>query len=442
MALRLRVVSIHAQLLGEDGTKVFGVHGGSIGRSGDNDWVLPDADRYVSGHHARVDYRDGQYWFTDTSSNGTYLNDSTSPIAESGPHALKDGDRLRLGDYEVTVDLDLASNRPAEKSRPIENDLGESLDLDSLLSTESSSGRRMAPVNAYGQAVEFPASSSAQSLLEPRPRAPVREKKSPGTKTDVPWNLATRRRVEPFRNTAKAAPAEPPAAFAPEPATSTDAAAGDPLNGLHALCRGAGIDPASIPLAIQPQAVQIAGQILREVSMGLMELTQERTELKKRFRISQDTIQPSENNPLKFSAGVEEALCKLFEQYGNRYLGPVEAVRESFRDTRLHHQAITGALQGALVDFVRRLDPTDLRERFDRGLKRGGLLGAANKMKYWDLYAELYQNLVQMEKDELPHVFVEEFARSYEAKVKELTARRGRSPDKRSDSRTSVASNN
>ncbi len=440
MALRLRVVSIHAQLLGEDGIKVFGVHGGSIGRSGDNDWVLPDADRYVSGHHARVEYRDGQYWLTDTSSNGIYINDSNTPLADSGPYALKEGDRLRLGDYELTVDLELAKNAPANRSRPVENDLGESLDLGSLLSTESSSGRRIGPVNSYGQAVEFPSIGSSHSALEPRSRAPLREKKPVDGKGDVPWNLATRRRAEPLRKPVKSPPSQPEPTFvaAAEPAAGAEAPGADPLNGLHELCRGAGFDPASIPAAVQPQAVQIAGQILREVSMGLMELTQERNELKKRFRISQDTIQPSENNPLKFSAGVEEALRKLFEQYGNRYLGPVESMRESFRDTRLHHQAIAGAMQAAFVDFIKRLDPTDLRERFDRGLKRGGLLGAANKMKYWDLYAELYQNLAQMPKDELPHVFVEEFARAYEAKVKELAARRGNGADKHSDSRTSV----
>jgi type VI secretion system protein len=440
MALRLRVVSIHAQLLGEDGTRVFGVHGGSIGRSGDNDWVLPDPDRYVSGHHARVDYRNGQYVLTDTSSNGTYLNDSDAPLSSSGPYALKDGDRLRLGDYELAVDLDAGAAISAEPSRAIENDIGAPLDLGSLLTT---SGSRVAPVNAYGQAVELPGISSAHSLLEPRQRVPARDKKPAESKGEMPWNLSTRRRAEPHRSSARSAPVAPAATRASEAehARSAEIPAADPLLGLNELCRGAGIDPSSIPAAIQPQAVQIAGQILREVSMGLMELTQERNELKKRFRIAQDTIQPSENNPLKFSAGVEEALRKLFEQYGNRYLGPVEAVRESFRDTRLHQQALAAALHAAFVDFIRRLDPTDLRERFDRGLKRGGLLGAANKMKYWDLYAEMYQNLAQMPNEELPHVFVEEFARTYEAKVRELAARRGRVSEDRAEARASATGN-
>jgi type VI secretion system protein len=428
MALRLRVVSIHAQLLGEDGSRTFSVHGGSIGRASDNDWVLPDPDRFVSGHHARVEYRNGQYWLMDTSSNGTYLNDSSSPIAEGGPHALKDGDRLRLGDYELAVDLDtVAEAAPApEKSRAVDNDIGVSLDLGSLLANEDSA-KRARPVNAYGQSLDL-APIGPDVALEPRARLPARDRDSAAPRAEsTPWNLSTRRRVEPYRSAAKAQAPE----FPPAPSAATEGANGDA--GLHALCRGMGLDPASIPTALQPQAVQIAGQILRELSMGLMEFMQERNEFKRRFRISQDTIQPSENNPLKFSAGVEEGLRKLFEQYGNRYLGPVDAVRESFRDIRLHQQAMAAAMHAAFVDFVHRLDPTDLRERFDRGLKRGGLLGAANKTKYWDLYAELYQTLAQMPKEDLPHVFIETYARAYEEKSQELAARKSRGAEKRAE---------
>jgi len=74
MALRLRIVSEHARILGEGSTKVFGVHGGTIGRSTDNEWILPDPERYLSGKHARVDFRAGTYVLVDTSSNGTYVN--------------------------------------------------------------------------------------------------------------------------------------------------------------------------------------------------------------------------------------------------------------------------------------------------------------------------------------------------------------------------------
>ena len=39
MALRLRVISDHRHRLGDKSTFVFGVSGGSIGRSAENDWV-------------------------------------------------------------------------------------------------------------------------------------------------------------------------------------------------------------------------------------------------------------------------------------------------------------------------------------------------------------------------------------------------------------------
>ncbi|MEZ5480340.1 MAG: FHA domain-containing protein [Thiolinea sp.] len=41
--------------------------GGSIGRNVSNDWVLPDAQRFLSGRHAMIRCQDGDYYITDTS---------------------------------------------------------------------------------------------------------------------------------------------------------------------------------------------------------------------------------------------------------------------------------------------------------------------------------------------------------------------------------------
>jgi predicted component of type VI protein secretion system len=74
MALTLRVTSFHSQALGADSTRVFGAQGGAIGRALDNDWVLPDPDKFVSSHHAQIFCRGGTYALRDTSTNGTFLN--------------------------------------------------------------------------------------------------------------------------------------------------------------------------------------------------------------------------------------------------------------------------------------------------------------------------------------------------------------------------------
>ena len=107
MALSLRVVSDHRRFLGDRSNIVFGVGGGTIGRSADNDWVLPDPQRYVSAHHARVSFRQGNYFLEDLSTNGAFVNDSNVAVGKLGPHKLQNGDLLRFGDYQVSVSVDV-----------------------------------------------------------------------------------------------------------------------------------------------------------------------------------------------------------------------------------------------------------------------------------------------------------------------------------------------
>jgi len=187
--------------------------------------------------------------------------------------------------------------------------------------------------------------------------------------------------------------------------------------GVEAFCRGAGIDPAALPMDAQATLLTLAGQMLREMVLGLMEALKGRADVKGRFHISQSTIQPSDNNPLKFSASVDEAIRKLLDAHSSRYLGPVDAFRDAFADLKTHQLAMTSATQGALDELMERLDPKELQERFDRGLKRGALLGATNKMKYWDLYMEFFSVLNQRDAQGLPPVFGEAFAKNYAEKV-------------------------
>jgi type VI secretion system protein len=157
--------------------------------------------------------------------------------------------------------------------------------------------------------------------------------------------------------------------------------------------------------------------MVRETVLGLMESLKARSDVKSRMRLNQTTIQPGENNPLKFSPSVDEAVLKLLDPHSSRYLGPIDAIRETFADIRTHQAALSGAIQAASDEVMNRIEPGELQERFDRGLKRGPLLGATNKMKYWDLYTEFYQVLNQRGEGGLPTLFAEEFARTYAEKV-------------------------
>ncbi len=105
MSLTLNVTSTQSQSLGADSTKVFNERGGSIGRVQENDWVLPDQDRFVSSRHVVIDYQDGRYFLQDVSANGVYINNWEKPIDRDKPTELKDGDVIAIGNYEIEVSL-------------------------------------------------------------------------------------------------------------------------------------------------------------------------------------------------------------------------------------------------------------------------------------------------------------------------------------------------
>src|SRR6187431_2079101 len=110
MGLRLQIVSRHRQGLGERAAMEFGQSGGTIGRSLESDWVLPDGQRYLSSRHASVDFRSGSYYIVDTSTNGVYVNDSEQPVGRGNPQRLFTGDRVRLGEYEMAVEIEEVDN--------------------------------------------------------------------------------------------------------------------------------------------------------------------------------------------------------------------------------------------------------------------------------------------------------------------------------------------
>src|SRR2546430_4862174 len=115
--LRLRIVSDQRRSLAERSSATFSVAGGTIGRSADNDWVLPDPLRYVSAHHARVQFREGHFYLQDVSTNGVYINDDMEPLAKRGSsgYRLADGDMLRMGDYHIVAALEA---RQAQDAAP------------------------------------------------------------------------------------------------------------------------------------------------------------------------------------------------------------------------------------------------------------------------------------------------------------------------------------
>ncbi len=441
MPLRLEIVSDQKRALGERSVKEFGIDGGVIGRSLESDWVLPDPDRFLSSRHASIDHRSGSYYLVDTSTNGVFVNDAEVPVGRGKPQRLFSGDRLRLGEYELRVfidDEDTVGNAlmtgehvdPVSTALLVEapdltsKDLIEvteitgNIEIADLLKSDAQADEIRREAHKAGFDLELeeePAEATATAVIvaepEPEPEpAPAVQPKPKAKPKPAANNVAKRAKAK--------KPKTPAAEETASPVAGVD---------LKPFFRAAGLDYQQLDARQTTLLLQRLGQLMREVVVGITETLHQRAEQKNTLRLAHTTIQPNNNNPLKFAAGVDEALHNLLFKDAAAYLSAVEAVRESFTDVRVHQHALLTGLFAAFIDFIERLDPEELQSKFDRGMKRGAILGAANKMKYWDLYSELYQVMTQHPPGQFPHLFAEELARAYEAAAENGT---GRTDDK------------
>ncbi|WP_424813021.1 type VI secretion system-associated FHA domain protein TagH [Roseococcus sp. YIM B11640] len=72
-----------------------------LGRGADCSWPLMDPDRVLSKRHCAVEYLSGAWQVRDLSTNGTFVNGASDPVGRDQVRVLRDGDRLRLGAYEI-----------------------------------------------------------------------------------------------------------------------------------------------------------------------------------------------------------------------------------------------------------------------------------------------------------------------------------------------------
>lgn len=87
-----------------------------VGRSATSGLILENSD--ISRNHGEFSYKSGGYYFTDTgSSNGSLINDKVA--LKGRAYLLKDGDRIRLGDFLLIPQPITGAYEDATVSAPI-----------------------------------------------------------------------------------------------------------------------------------------------------------------------------------------------------------------------------------------------------------------------------------------------------------------------------------
>jgi type VI secretion system FHA domain protein len=241
---------------------------------------------------------------------------------------------------------------------------------------------------------------------EPEPAAPP---PAPAPKAPARVNAPARQRAAPVATPSPTPPPEPPAATA---------AAGD----LAAVLAGAGVEDAEVT----EELARDFGRILRVVVSGVMDVLRARQQIKDEFRMRLTQFKPADNNPLKFSANVEDALHNLLVKRNAAYLEPVEAFEDAFDDVRSHQLAMLAGMRVAFEAMLREFNPERLQDHFDRQLKKGSLVSVPAKLRYWELYRDWSEALLKDPEASFRRLFGEEFARAYEDQLSRLRDERQR----------------
>jgi len=383
MPLQMKLVSEHSEILGDDDERVFLEDGGTIGRSLENDWILPDPDRYISGRHATIDFQSGAYYLADVSSNGVYINDEIEPLGKGNPRRLFDGDRLRMGDFEFLISLDEGQGLEMPPPPPVTvvPDHIEQLVPEEKIVT----GMQLLDEEELTGDDEFHSALFG---------------KAAGKETN--------------ENAEKIDNASNP--FGPQPEPEKQ----ETEELLDAFLGGLGIARAELHPSTDPaELMSNAGKVLSELVEGITNLLLARANVKSTFRLDQTTVLPRHNNPIKLSENPTDSIKQLLVGKEGEYLGPVDAVREVCRDLKFHHDAMLEAMTRAFLEFTDRFDPDELRENFDRTLNKKPMFTAMNQLKYWQLYCDLYPIMTQQGSGQLPHHFGEEFVHAYEKQIAE-----------------------
>jgi type VI secretion system FHA domain protein len=194
---------------------------------------------------------------------------------------------------------------------------------------------------------------------------------------------------------------------------------------LQTLLAAAGIE------ALPPDSdvAQTLGRVLRVALSGLMEVLRARERMKDDLRMRGTTFKAAHNNPLKFSANVDDAFHNLLVKHNPAYLAPADAVEDAFRDVRDHQAAFLTAMRMAFESMLAQFDPNRMQEEFDRQLRKGSILGVPAKLRYWDLYRDKYGELHKDAEAGFRNLFADAFAQAYEEQIERL-----KSPARAADS--------
>ncbi|WP_062261203.1 type VI secretion system-associated FHA domain protein TagH [Endozoicomonas arenosclerae] len=171
---------------------------------------------------------------------------------------------------------------------------------------------------------------------------------------------------------------------------------------------------------------QEAALLIKETSSRLMDLLRARSTVKNELRVERTMIESQDNNPLKFSATVEDALNMMFGRNSNAFMSPSAAIKDSFDNISDHQIAVLVGMRTAYDAMLTQFAPDKLSSLFERMNGKG--LSMNRKARNWETFQKWFADLQSDPEATYNRLFGEVFAEAYEKKLAELKSVRSMQP--------------
>jgi len=394
--IKITAVSYNNQASLAPLSAVFGRDGGTLGRSDDNFFVLPDPKNLVSRIQASVKSDGSRHTITNLSqANPILLNGKEIEFNREYP--LNAGDEIQVGLYILKAEPHLvavdtstapAAEKPAAASQPVEI--------------------RAVPTKT---AADFPDT-------QPRP-APTR----------IIPNLAELHQKKNEESGLRRQPEEPEHApdNAHAEATTEHGTGSAELDALmHAFLKGAGIPQVSLNSGMTPEFMEMLGKLLATSIKGTFQLLATRSSIKKEVKADVTMVVVRNNNPLKFLSDSETVLVQMLRKKMPGFMGPSEAMEDALADLHAHQTGMVAGMNGAITEVLKRFDPQALEARVKSQKVLDTLLPLHKKARMWDQYDAMYEEVNREATKDYHKLFGRAFLKAYE---KEIARSRGEGKD-------------
>lgn len=352
----------------------------TFGRSEQCDWTLPDPERVISGKHGELIKFGDKYLIKDLSTNGTFLNNAVTPIGQGNELALSHDDIVTLGDYQIQVTLEqrhldeLTSFQP-EPVQAIENE---------------NSGREFKDDDfglSAAELLEDSATSEFQldiGLMDDFIASPIGQNAQEKTSLQVEYSKDTFNQANVNKE-------------------------------IEAFVRGLGINPNMVPDEQRELWFQQLGESFSLMLTGLMETLHNRAEFKQNNRLNHTAFRKSENNPLKFSANLEDAIHNLYNRKTASFMQPNLAIKEAFNDIEKHEKALMNGVNGTVISVMSLVEPSSI---YSDSLSNDSLLNkiipARKYSQSWKRFEDIYNQLSDDVVNKNSPFYLEDFAKHYD----------------------------